>query len=150
MDVTEALALVMRLCMVAEGLFLSPYLCPAGVPSIGYGSTRYLDGRRVQLSDPPITREHALHLLRYEILANYMPGVLRLSRAVDTPGRLAALTDFAYNLGLGRLRGSTLIKRVQAGRWDLVPVELRKWVFGGGRRLHGLVKRRAAEIALLA
>ena len=149
MDVTEALALVMRLCMVAEGLFLRPYLCPAGVPTIGYGSTHYLDGRAVRLSDPAITREHALHLLRYKILTEYMPGVLRVCAAIDSPGRLAALTDFAYNLGLGRLRASTLARCVNAGRWDAVPAELRKWVLGGSRRLPGLVKRREAEIALI-
>lgn len=146
MDVTEALAIVMRLCMVFEGLMLRPYLCPAGVPTIGYGTTHYLDGRAVRLSDPPITREHALHLLRHKILTEYMPGVLRLCRAVDTPGRLAALTDFAYNLGLGKLRSSTLLRCVLAGRWDLVPAELRKWVLAGGKRQRGLVLRREAEI----
>lgn len=149
MDVTEALAIVMRLCMTFEGLLLSPYLCPAGVPTIGYGSTRYLDGRAVTLSDPPITREHALILLRHTILSQYMPGVRRLCGAVDEPARLAALTDFAYNLGVARLAGSTLLRMVRAGRWDRVPAELRKWVFAGGRRLHGLERRRNAEAALI-
>jgi lysozyme len=59
MDVTEALAVVMAMCLHFEGLYLRPYLCPAGVPTIGVGSTRYLDGRAVSLADPPITREHA-------------------------------------------------------------------------------------------
>ena len=71
MDVTEALALVMRLCLQFEGLYLRPYLCPAGVPTIGVGCTSYLDGRRVTLNDPPITREHALILLRQRILRGY-------------------------------------------------------------------------------
>ena len=132
-----------------EGLYLRPYLCPAGVPTIGVGSTRYLDGTRVRLSDPPITREHAMVLLRHRLLAEYMPGVRQLCGAVDSPGRLAALTDFAYNLGLGALRASTLRRRVAAGRWDLVPAELRKWVLAGGRPMRGLVLRREHEIALV-
>lgn len=150
MDVTEALAIVMRLCLAFEGLYLHPYLCPAGVPTIGVGSTRYLDGTPVRLIDPPITREHAMILLRHRILTEFMPCVRRLCGSVDSPGRLAALTDFAYNLGLGALRGSTLRRRVQAGRWDLVPAELKKWVLAGGRRMPGLVKRRAAESLLIA
>jgi lysozyme len=149
MDVTEALAMVMRLCLLFEGLYLKPYLCPAGVPTIGVGSTRYLDGRIVKLSDPPISKEHALVLLRHKILAEYMPGVRKLCGAVNEPGRLAALTDLAYNIGLGNLRASTLRKRVLAGQWDQVPTELRKWVRGGGRVLPGLVRRREAECQLI-
>jgi lysozyme len=149
MDVTEALAMVMRLCLLFEGLYLKPYLCPSGVPTIGVGSTRYLDGRIVQLSDPPISKEHALVLLRYKVLAEYMPGVRKLCGAVNEPGRLAALTDLTYNIGLGNLRASTLRKHVLAGRWDLVPAELRKWVRGGGRVLPGLVRRREAECQLI-
>lgn len=148
MDVTEALRLVMALCLHFEGLYLRPYLCPAGVPTVGAGSTRYLDGTPVRLTDPPITKEHALILLRVRILRDFMPGVRALC-AVDEPGRLAALTDFAYNLGLGNLKASNLRKRVNAGRWDDVPAELRKWVYAAGRVQRGLVKRRDAEIALL-
>lgn len=148
MDATQALALVMRLCMQFEGLYLSPYLCPAGVPTIGVGSTRYLDGSPVRLTDPPITREHALILLRHRILAEFMPGVLKLCGHIEGD-RLAAITDFAYNLGLGNLKASTLRRRIQAGRWGDVPGELRKWNRGGGRPLAGLTKRRAAEAALI-
>jgi lysozyme len=149
MDVTQALAMVMRLCILFEGVYLRPYLCPSGVPTIGVGSTRYLDGRAVRLSDPPITREHALLLLRYKVLTEYIPGVRRLCGAVNDSGQLAALTDLAYNIGLGNLKASTLRKRVLADRWDLVPAELRKWVRGGGRVLPGLVRRRQAEIDLI-
>lgn len=149
MDATEALAIVIRLCLLFEGMYLRPYLCPAGVPTIGVGSTRYLDGRAVKLSDPAITREHALLLLRRKILTEYMPGVRKLCGAVNDAGRLAALTDLAYNIGLGNLRASTLRKHVLAGRWDLVPAQLRVWNRGGGRVLPGLVKRREAECALI-
>lgn len=149
MDVTEALRLVMALCIRFEGVYLRPYLCPAGVLTIGVGSTRYLDGRRVRMDDPPITREHAMVLLRHKLLTEFMPGVRALCGAVDTPGRLAALSDLAYNIGLGNLKASTLRRVVLAGEWHRVPAQLRRWNKGGGRVLPGLVKRREAEISIL-
>jgi lysozyme len=133
-----------------EGLRLRPYLCPAGVPSIGYGSTRYLDGRAVQLTDPPISREAAQRLLLVTVQRTFLPAVLALCPGVDDPLRLAALIDFTYNLGGGNLRSSTLRRKVNAGAWAAVPGELRKWVRGGGRVLPGLKLRREAEAALIS
>lgn len=133
-----------------EGLFLSPYLCPAGVPTIGYGATFYMDGRRVQLTDPPISRETAERLLLWMVANKYLPAVLRLCPGVNNPNRLAALIDFTFNLGAGNLSASTLRKRVNAGRWADVPAELRKWNKGGGRVLRGLTMRREAEVTLIA
>lgn len=132
-----------------EGLYLTPYMCPAGVPTIGYGATYYEDGTRVQLTDAPITRERAEALLVWMVRTVYLPSVLRLCPGANTPERLAALIDFAFNLGAGQLRASTLRRRVNAGAWDDVPAELRKWVRGGGRVLRGLVLRREAEVALV-
>lgn len=66
-----------------------------------------------------------------------------------TGNKLCAIADFSYNLGLGRLKSSTLRRKVNAGDWGAVPKELRKWVNGGGKRLNGLVIRREAEIGLL-
>ncbi|MEY2894061.1 MAG: hypothetical protein RJA98_3969 [Pseudomonadota bacterium] len=149
MDVTEALAILLRLLVQFEGLHLRPYICPAGVPTIGIGSTRYLDGRPVRLTDPPITREHALLLARRQVLVDYMPAVRQLCAGIVTQQQLAAITDFAYNLGTGALRASTLRRVINAGRWEDVPRELRKWVRGGGRVLPGLVRRREAEAALV-
>lgn len=132
-----------------EGLFLAPYLCPAGIPTIGFGATYYEDGRAVTLRDPAITRERAEALLLWMVRTVYLPAVRKLCPNVDTPERLAALIDFAFNLGTGRLRASTLRKRVNAGRWADVPTELRKWVRGGGKVLRGLVLRREAGVALI-
>lgn len=123
-----------------------PYLCPAGVPTIGYGFTHYADGRMVALSDPPMTRAQAQSLLEHLLRTRYMPGTLRLCPNIALPARLGALTDFAWNLGLGSLRASTLRKKILAGDWEAVPAELRKWVRAGGRVLKGLVLRREAEI----
>ena len=149
MDTAAAQQIALELIRHFEGLRLRPYLCSAGVPTIGYGSTRYEDGTRVQLTDPAITRERAEALLRWTLVHEYLPAVVRLCPGVDTPERLAALVDFAYNLGVGRLAASTLRKRVNAGRWADVPAELAKWVKGGGRVLAGLVKRRQAEALLI-
>lgn len=149
MDVTEALALVMRLCLQFEGLYLRPYLCPAGVPTIGVGCTSYLDGRKVTLNDLPITREHALILLRHRILREFMPGVRALCKSANTPGRLAALTDLAFNIGLRNLKNSTLLRVINSDGWNNAPAQFRRWNRGGGRVLPGLVKRREAEIKLI-
>ena len=148
-QIDGALDTALGLCVRFDGIRLKPYLCPAGVPTIGLGSTHYMDGRAVRLDDPPITRTHAFILAREQLRKEYLPGVVKACPGVDTPQRLAALLDCAYNVGLGSLRASTLRKRVNAGAWDLVPDELRKWNKGGGRVLPGLVARRAAEAAMV-
>lgn len=145
----DAVQVAAALARRFEGLYLTPYLCPAGVPTIGYGATYYEDGTRVQLADPPITRERADQLLLWMVRTVYLPAVRKLCPGVDSPGRLAALIDFAFNLGAGQLRASTLRRKVIAGDWDAVPGELRKWTRGGGRVLRGLVLRREAECSLI-
>jgi lysozyme len=136
------------LCRRFEGLYLTPYLCPAGVPTIGYGATHYVDGRPVRLTDPAITRDAAERMLVLQLERTYMPAVLALCPGLGG-ARLAALTDFTFNLGTGALRASTLRRRVNACDWAAVPGELRRWVRGGGRVLRGLVLRREAEIDYL-
>lgn len=132
-----------------EGFVPHPYLCPAGVPTIGYGATFYEDGRRVKLTDPPITRERAEALLLWCVRTLYLPAVLRLCPDVDTPERLAALIDFTFNLGAGNLRASTMRRKVNAGDWDAARVQVMRWVMAAGRRLKGLERRRAAERDLM-
>ncbi|MDP3651036.1 MAG: lysozyme [Rhodoferax sp.] len=147
--ISSAVAVAAALARRFEGLYLSPYLCPAGVPTIGYGATFYEDGTRVTLRDAPITRERAETLLLWMVRTRFLPSVMRLCPGVDNPNRLAALIDFTFNLGAGQLKASTLRRRVNDGRWDDVPAELRKWVRGGGRVLRGLVVRREAEVLLI-
>ena len=142
--IVVALALMRRF----EGLYLTPYLCPAGIPTIGYGATYYEDGTRVTLFDAPITRERALELLQWMVRTVYLPTVMRLCPGIDNPNRLAALIDFTFNLGGSALKNSTLRCKVNVGMWAAVPTELRKWVMAAGTRLRGLVIRREAEAAL--
>lgn len=146
----HALAIAASLCRRFEGLELKPYLCPAGIPTIGYGSTRYADGKAVTLRDQSITASQADELLMLTLRRDYLPGVLRLSPSLaDKPQALGAIVDFAYNLGVSKYGGSTLRKRIDAGDMAGARVELSRWVRGGGKVLPGLVARRAAESALL-
>ena len=147
----DVLAITLALIRRFEGLYLVPYLCPAGVPTIGYGATYYEDGTLIQLTDAPITRERAEALLLWHVKAVYLPAVLKLCQAIvhETPGRVAALIDWTFNLGSGNLRASLLRRRVNAADWELVPTELRKWNKAGGRVLRGLTARREAEASLI-
>ncbi len=148
-DISAGVVAAAALCRKFEGTYLKPYWCPAKVATIGTGATFYEDGRRVTMSDPPITPARAEQLLQWMLRREFLPEVLRLCPGIDSPGRLGVLLDYSFNCGLGNLRASTLRKRVNAGRWEDVPTELRKWVKGGGKTLRGLVLRREAEIALL-
>lgn len=146
----DALLLAAALCRRFEGLYLKPYLCPANVPTIGYGSTAYETGIKVTLADPAVTKDRAEQLLMHELTEIY-PRVLTLCPALPGLGAgvTAALLDFTYNLGTGRLQSSTLRKKINLGDMDAAAEELMKWVRGGGKILPGLVKRRQAESALL-
>lgn len=149
-SITTSLDIAEKLCKHFEGLSLAPYFCPAGVPTIGYGSTFYEDGTRVTMDDPPITEERALRLLRITLEKEYLPGVLRASpNLIRYPEALGALTDFAYNLGVARYRASTLRKRVDEKDWEGAREEIVKWRLSNGKVLAGLVKRREAEKSYL-
>jgi lysozyme len=132
-----------------EGFYSLPYLCPAAVPTIGYGATHYEDGTPVTLKDPAITKERAEALLLWTVRNIYLPAVLKLCPGIDTPERLAAIIDFAFNLGAGRLKASTLRRKVNSDDWEAAKVELMKWVKGGGKVLRGLLLRRKAECDLI-
>ena len=150
MGQNQALILAADLCRFFEGFSSKPYICPAGYPTIGYGTVYKPDGSKVTMRDQPISKELANEWLMRELQHNYMAGVLKASPILIRNQRLlAAITDFAYNLGVGRYRASTLKRRVDSNDLLGVETELRKWVRGGGRVLPGLVKRRQAEIDLL-
>lgn len=150
------LELAAELCRRFEGFRPKPYLCPAGVPTIGYGSTYYADGRKVTMTDAPVDEPAARALLMHELAATYAPGIVRLcpgllALAASTGdwGAFNAIVDFAYNLGVGRLQTSTLRRKLNAQDWAGAKEQLMLWTRGGGRVLPGLVKRRTAECALL-
>ena len=134
------------LCKQYEGFRSKPYLCPAGVATIGYGSTYYSDGRKVTLQDPPMDELAASALLMYELQHTYLPGTLRNCPILATDNkRLNAVVDFCYNLGIGRLQTSTLKRKINAQDWEGAKEELKKWNKAGGKVLAGLDKRRKSE-----
>jgi lysozyme len=137
------------LCKQFEGFRSKPYLCPAGIATIGYGSTYYADGRKVALIDSPISEPDATLLLLHELHHTYLPGVLRQCPILLTDERKCnAIVDFVYNLGLGRLQTSTLKRKINAQDWEEAKEQLMLWTKGGGKVLPGLLKRRTAECAL--
>ena len=120
-----------------------PYICPAGYWTIGYG--HLCDPKH-----PPITEEEAVVYLARD-LQTALTATLRYCPVLITvpEGRLAAIVDFTFNLGAGRLQTSTLRRRINQRDWIAASQELRRWVYGGGKVLPGLVARRESEIKLL-
>ena len=128
-----------------EGLRLRSYLCPAGVWTIGYGST----GPDIV---PGLTWTTEQSEQRAQGQAKtFILGTIGMCPVLREPDdtKTAAIADFAYNLGLTRLKGSTLRRKVNARDWPGAQIELRKWVFGGGVKLPGLVIRREVEAQML-
>lgn len=131
-----------------EGLVLTPYLCPAGIPTIGYGNTYYEDGTRVKLTDAPITKLRAEHLLKH-VLKNYEAGVNRYVQVYLNQNQFDAVVSFAYNLGLGALQRSTLLKRINNNPFDEdIYDQFLRWNRANGRILKGLKRRRKQEADL--
>lgn len=124
-----------------EGLRLSAYRCPAGIPTIGYGTTA-----GVKMGDT-ITKERAEELLREDV-KRFEAQVLRLVKVPLTQGQHDALVSFVYNLGAGNLSNSTLLRLLNAGDYKGAAAQFDRWVYASGKKLSGLVKRRAAERAL--
>jgi len=130
---------------------LEAYVDPVGIPTIGYGTIRYPDGQAVQLGDR-ISAERAEQLLLDAVHRHYAPAVFEAipSARRYSPQQQAALISFTYNVGVGALQRSSLRRRLLAGEdpEQVIAEELPRWSRGDGRELAGLVRRRAAEVAL--
>jgi lysozyme len=134
-----ALELALRLIRTFEGCRLRAYLCPAGIWTICFGSTR-----GVKQGD--VRTQTQCDLLLASEAGGFMLRVLALCpELAPYPARLAAVTSFAYNLGLGALSASTLRRKIRRRDWGGAGAEFPKWRFAGGRELRGLVIRRALE-----
>jgi lysozyme len=131
-----------------EGFSSKPYLCPAKIPTIGYGATFYPNGKKVTMKDAPITESKGVELLK-SMLVNFERYVD--SYCIDTvnQNQFDALVSFCYNLGPANLKSSTLLKKVNANPNDpTIEAEFMKWTKAGGKTLKGLVRRREAESKL--
>ena len=133
-------------CKVKRGKEIAaiPYVCPAGFWTIGYGHLCAQD-------HPPITQDEAEAYLAQD-LVKALGATLRYCPVLVTAPeqRLAAIVDFTFNFGAGRLQTSTLRRRINQMDWSGAAQELRRWVYGGGKVLPGLVARRTAEAELLS
>ena len=127
-----------------EGFRSEPYLLPAGFSTIGFVSTRGVDGNRVTLEHSAINRDEAEEMLAHDI-QNVEKSVGRLIRVALTQNQFDALVSFVYNLGSGRLQSSTLRSKINRADYEGAADEFPKWVKAGGKRLSGLVKRRFVE-----
>ncbi len=127
-----------------EGFESKAYVCPAGVVTIGYGATYWEDGRKIKLGET-ITQEKAIVLLN-NMLIPYCKGVDSMTRDDVSQSQFDALVSFAYNCGLQALKGSTLLKKVNAMPNDMtIADEFLKWNKANGKALAGLTRRRKAE-----
>jgi lysozyme len=137
-----------RLICMFEGFSAKPYLCSAKVPTIGYGSTYYLNGRRVTLLDKPITELEAFDM--FKTIADKFSD--KVSKLVTTPvdqNQFNALVSLAYNIGPANFQKSTLLKKVNFNHNDpSIRTEFLKWNKAGGQVLKGLTIRRTAEADL--
>ena len=131
----------MSLIKQFEGCKLTAYLCPAGKWTIGYGRTTNVkkgDTCSQAQADAWVVEEYDAFEAR----------VRRIVTVPLTANQLGALVSFAYNLGVGALRDSTLLRLLNAGDYKGAAAQFARWDKAGGRVLAGLTKRRAAEAAL--
>ncbi len=134
-----------------EGLRLSPYRCPSGFATIGWGTRVYPCGRPVGLHDPAITKEQADAFLAHA-LSQTLAGMKRAATRAPTVHQGAAMLSLAYNIGAANFARSTLLAKFNAGDLAAAAAEFPKWCHAhvGGKLvvLAGLVRRRAEEAAL--
>jgi lysozyme len=128
-----------------EGLSLKPYLCPAKIPTIGYGNTYYPDGKRVTLLDKEITKLQAFEM--FKLIADKFAS--KVSKLVTNPlnqNQFNALVSLAYNIGIGNFQSSTLLKKVNKNHNDiLIGLEFKKWNKVNKKEVLGLTRRRLYE-----
>lgn len=130
-----------------EGFSPVPYLCPAKIWTIGYGHAMRIED--VPKFNGGISKQVAEAILRVDVLVAER-AVARLIRQPLNQNQFDALVSFTFNLGTGALQRSSLRQAINRGEMSVVPAQLMRWVWGGGRKLPGLIKRRAAEGSLFA
>lgn len=135
----------LKLIKKFEGLSLKPYLCRAGIPTIGFGNTFYENMKKVTLQDETITEERADSLFNFLVTTNFVNVVNRLVIVDINQNQFDALVSFVYNLGSGNFEKSTLLKKVNQEDFIGASLEFEKWNRASGKVLSGLTKRRLAE-----
>lgn len=132
-----------------ESLKLVAYYDQVKVLTIGYGTTNsVLPANCKIVPGQCITEAKALEYLRLSLTNIFEPGVRNLLKVNVTQNQFDALVDFAYNLGVAALAGSTLLKKLNAGDFAGAQKEFLKWNRAGGVPVRGLTRRRLDEAAL--
>lgn len=124
-----------------EGFSATPYLCPAGVPTIGYGTTVYPNGTKVSVADMAISEEAASTFLDSYVMNNIMPHIRNLDL---TDNQKTALVSLIYNIGWNAFAKSKCYDAIKKKNWGVAYKEW-DWITGGGKVLNGLIKRREEE-----
>lgn len=133
-----------RLIQGFEGLKLSAYKDSAGITTIGYGNITYENGTKVKMGDT-ITQEKA-DLLFQHFANRFASQVDSIVTATVNQNQFNAMVSLAYNIGIGAFSKSTLLKKVNKNSCDsTIKDEFMKWVNAGGKRIQGLINRRAKE-----
>lgn len=132
-----------------EGWSSKVYLCPAKIPTRGYGFTRDMNGNRLTMDSCDITEAEGKEQLAHELIS-FENAVERLIQVHLTQCMYDSLVSFCFNLGAGSLQSSTLRRKLNRSNYDGAQREFKKWVYAGGRKLRGLVLRRAAEAELFS
>jgi|TARA_B100000214_G_C23799400_1_gene549658 lysozyme len=125
-----------------EGCELEAYQDSVGVWTIGYGHTKDVE------KGMKITQELAEHMLKEELEGEYEGYINDIPDVPLTQCQFDALVCWVYNLGPTNLRSSTMLKELNAGNYDLVPFQMKRWDKAGGKTLLGLTRRRNAEALL--
>jgi lysozyme len=125
-----------------EGCELEAYKCAAGVWTIGYGHTK-----DVQEGDE-WSKEKAEFMLWDELEEEYEKYINDLVDVPLSQFQFDALVSWVYNLGPANLKSSTMLKKLNAGEYEEVPSQMKKWNKANGKVLEGLIRRRAAESLL--
>ena len=133
----EGLSLIKKF----EGCELYAYQCSAGVWTIGYGHTKDVE------PGMQITKEDAEEML-VEELHEYESYINDFVTAPLSQNQFDALVSWVYNLGPANLKSSTMLKVLNAGEYDEVPAQMKRWNKAGGKVLEGLIRRREAEACL--
>jgi lysozyme len=128
-----------------EGLSLTPYLCSAKVPTIGYGNCYYPNGKKVTMQDKAITKPQAFEMFKF-IADKFAVKVNELIKSNVNQNQFNALVSLSYNIGLNAFSKSTLLKKVNFNPDDLtIKKEFLKWNKAGGKEVKGLTNRREQE-----
>ena len=131
-----------------EGFSANAYLCPAKIPTIGYGNTFWEDGRKVRIGEQ-ISKSKALELLEFVANKDFADKIFPFIEVSISQNQFDAMVSLAYNIGVGAFSKSTLLKKVNAKDFIGAANEFLKWDKSNGKPLLGLTRRRQREKELI-